>query len=240
MRLFTHVLPLALALLVPHAVWAQAPNDDDERGLGLRFNGMGRTLLQQSDLGGDLAARDTISNESRTDGEFVLDLALNAQPNENTEVQGVIRLRNEFGGFFGAGVNVEVRELWARGVVADVFRYRVGDMDLALTPYTLWLPDEDGVVNEPTLFQPLREIIEYEEFYTDNNTRRLQGAQVGFGLEFEEGLEAIDAETFIARLRGTNFTDTPTRLIAGGRLSQATVPLTSAGTRVNLGQTLSY
>ncbi|MEM8598775.1 MAG: hypothetical protein AAGF99_02545 [Bacteroidota bacterium] len=233
------LLALALALL-PVAASAQAPSDDPDEGIGLRFNGMGRTLLQQTGLGGDIADSDTINAQNQTDGEFVLDLALNAQPNADTEVQAVIRFRNEFGGFFGAGVNVEVRELWARGVVADVIRYRVGDMDKVLTPYTLYLEEEDGVVLEPEVFRPQKEILYYEEFYTGQNTRRLQGANLGFGLEFEQGLEALDVDAFIARLRGTNFTNTPTRLIGGGRASVSTAPLTSAGSQVDLGANLAY
>ncbi|MEL6610734.1 MAG: hypothetical protein AAFQ53_01460 [Bacteroidota bacterium] len=241
MRLLSlpRLLALTLALL-PVAASAQAPSDDPDEGIGLRFNGMGRTLLQQTNLGGNLADEDTVTPESQTDGEFVLDLALNAQPNSNTEVQGVIRFRNEFGGFFGAGVNVEVRELWARGVVADVIRYRVGDMDKVLTPYTLYLEEEDGVVLEPEVFRPQKEVLYYEEFYTGRNTRRLQGANLGFGLEFEQGLEALDVDAFVARLRGTNFTDTPTRLISGGRASVSTAPLTSYGSKVNLGTNLAY
>ncbi|MEL6445329.1 MAG: hypothetical protein AAFQ86_13970 [Bacteroidota bacterium] len=241
MRLFSlpRLLALTLALL-PVAASAQAPSDDPDEGIGLRFNGMGRTLLQQTNLGGNLADEDTVTPESQTDGEFVLDLALNAQPNSNTEVQGVIRFRNEFGGFFGAGVNVEVRELWARGVVADVIRYRVGDMDKVLTPYTLYLEEEDGVVLEPEVFRPQKEVLYYEEFYTGRNTRRLQGANLGFGLEFEQGLEALDVDAFVARLRGTNFSDTPTRLISGGRASMSTVPLTSYGSQVNLGANVVY
>ncbi|MEM6782629.1 MAG: hypothetical protein AAF624_02715 [Bacteroidota bacterium] len=227
-------------MLLPVAAAAQAPEDDADEGIGLRFNGMGRTLLQQTDLGGGLADADTVTAESQTDGEFVLDLALNAQPNSDTEVQAVIRFRNEFGGFFGAGVNVEVRELWARGVVADVIRYRVGDMDQVLTPYTLYLEEEDGVVLEPEVFRPQKEVLYYEEFYTGRNTRRLQGANLGFGLEFEQGLEELDVDAFVARLRGTNFSDTPTRLISGGRAAVSTAPLTSYGSTINLGTNLAY
>jgi hypothetical protein len=49
-----------------------------------------------------------------------------------------LRLRNEFGGFFGSGVSVEVRELWARGIIANTFKYRVGDFDHVQTPYTFY------------------------------------------------------------------------------------------------------
>jgi hypothetical protein len=211
--------PLALA---PSASGQGAPPDDAD-GLGLRFNGLGRSLIQQTDLGGRLMDTDTTTVETLADGEFVLDLAVNAQPNRVTEVQGVLRLRNEFGGFFGSGVTVEVRELWARGIVANAVEYRLGDMDLAMTPYTVYLPPADGIVNTPELFEPLLDRVYYEEFYTGFNERRFQGGRVDFGLDFAQGIETAEVGAFIARLRPTDFETTPTRLIGGGRIG-ATSP----------------
>ena len=239
MRLLPRLGLLALALGAPAAL-AQGAPAPDANGPGLRFNGLGRSYIQQSELGGTLAEADTATAGRLSDGEFVLDLAVNAQPNRVTEVQGVIRLRNEFGGFFGAGATVEIRELWARGVVADRVRYRLGDMDLALTPYTLFLPEEDGVVNEPELFVPQREVIDYEEFYTGENTRRLQGGTVDFGLAFDDGLEALDTRVFIARLRATDFQTVPTRLIGGGQLGLTSTPVGPYGSQARLGATLSH
>ena len=239
MRLLPRLGLLALALGAPAAL-AQGAPAPDANGPGLRFNGLGRSYIQQSELGGTLAEADTATAGRLSDGEFVLDLAVNAQPNRVTEVQGVIRLRNEFGGFFGAGATVEIRELWARGVVADRVRYRLGDMDLALTPYTLFLPEEDGVVNEPELFIPQREVIDYEEFYTGENTRRLQGGTVDFGLAFDDGLEALDTRVFIARLRATDFQTVPTRLIGGGQLGLTSTPVGPYGSQARLGATLSH
>jgi hypothetical protein len=229
----------ALAL-PPAPAHAQGAPEAEEEGPGIRFNGLGRTLIRQVDLGGDLLDTDTTSVESLTDGEFLLDLAVNGQPNDVTEVQAVIRFRNEFGGFFGAGVNVEVRELWARGIVADVLRYRVGDMDVALTPYTLFLSEADGSVNEPEVFVPQKELIYYEEFYTGFNTRRLQGGRLDFGLEFEQGLDALDARVFAARLRTTDFETTPSRFIAGGRVGATSSPFGPYQSRAGLGVNLAH
>lgn len=232
------VLPLlAIALAAPAG--AQGAPPATETGPGVRFNGYGRTYIQQSDLGGTLAATDTSTAENLFDGEFVLDLAVNAQPTRAVEVQGVIRLRNEFGGFFGAGATVEIRELWARGVLADAIRYRLGDMDLALTPYTLFLADEDGTVNAPEVFAPQREVIAYEEFYTDRNTRRLQGASLDFGLAFDRGLDAVETRVFLARLRGTDFLTVPTRLLGGGRIGATSVAFGPLDSQVRAGANLS-
>ncbi len=231
---------LAVALLLVGPARAQGAPEAAEPGPGVRFNGYGRTYIQQSDLGGTLAVADTSTAENLFDGEFVLDLAVNAQPVRAVEVQGVIRLRNEFGGFFGSGATVEIRELWARGVLADVVRYRLGDMDLALTPYTLFLTDEDGTVNEPELFAPQREVIDYEEFYTDRNTRRLQGGTVDFGLAFDQGLDAVETRVFLARLRPTDFQTTPTRLLGGGRVGATSVAFGPYASQARVGANLSY
>jgi len=240
--LFLAALSLLLApgaSLVPGA-FAQGAPEAEEDGPGVRFNGYGRSLVQQTGIGGTISDTDTLSVESLSDGEFLLDLAVNAQPNDVTEVQGVIRVRNEFGGFFGSGVTVEVRELWARGVIADVLRYRVGDMDVALTPYTLYLPEADGVVNTPALFRPLREVVYYDEFYTGFNERRLQGGNLDFGLRFEQGIEAAEIKAFVARLRATDFFEVPTRFIAGGRVGATSMRFGPYNSQAKLGVNLAY
>ncbi len=229
-----------LSLALASAASAQGAPDTEPAGPGLRFNGLGRSYIQQSTLGGRLAAADTVTAETLADGNFVLDLAVNAQPFRTAEVQGTLRLRNEFGGFFGAGATVEVRELWARGVIADAVRYRVGDMDLALTPYTLFLPERDATVNTPELFEPQRGVIDYEQFYTAGNTRRLQGGTVDFGLDFDRGLDAVDARVFVARLRATDFLTVPTRLISGGRVGATSPTVGPFASQARVGANLSY
>lgn len=202
----------------------------------LQFNGLGRTIISQTGIDGDILKADSSTIENITDGEFLLDLQVNANPNKNSEVSTIIRLRNEFGGFFGAGMAVEVRELWARGVIADVLKYRVGDMDVVMSPYTLFNPDEEGFVNEPAVFSPQREVVHYEQFYTDENTRRLQGASLDFGLDFAQGLKEMQAKGFIARIRGTDFFTVPNRLVTGGQFDFSTVTFNdSLGLKADFG-----
>ncbi len=193
--------------------------DKSESDKKVRFNGLGRTSIQQTNLDGPIL--DTLNGEVNqvTDGEFLLDVAINATPNDVTEVQGILRLRNELGGFFGAGQSIEVRELWARGIIADIVKYRVGDMDMVMSPYTLYMPIEEGVDNRAAIFQPQREIIDYEQFYTANNERRLQGAKLEMGLNFSKVLETADLTGFISRIRSTDFFTAPTRFVGGGSVS---------------------
>ena len=202
----------------------------------IRFNGLGRTLLSSTQIEGKVLEQDTNTARSQTDGEFLLDIAINATPNKNTEVQGVLRLRNEFGGFFGAGMSVELQELWARGIVGDVLKYRVGDLDHVMTPYTLYNQIEEGVINEPGIFQPQKDIIYYEQFYRNPNSRRLQGAKLDLGLKSPVLFKDVDLSGFFTRIRGTDFFNTPSRYVSGGHMYFNTPTLIdSLGTKAKIG-----
>ncbi len=235
MKNFRYILFFALLTLfggLPFGSYAQdgsaLPTEKPkEERPAVRFNGLGRTILQDTQIDGDALAGDTVTSRRLTDGEFLLDLEINAQPNEKTEVGSILRLRNEFGGFFGAGMSVEVRELWARGIIADALEYHVGDMDVAMTPYTFYFFDEEGSVNLPEAFRAQREVIYYEQFYHEGNTRRVQGAKLDFGLGFTKILREADFNAFISRVRGTDFLITPTRFTSGGQASFTTRKLYS-------------
>lgn len=235
MKNFRYILFLALLTLfggLPFGSYAQdgsaLPTEKPkEERPAVRFNGLGRTILQDTQIDGAALEGDTVTSRRLTDGEFLLDLEINAQPNEKTEVGSILRLRNEFGGFFGAGMSVEVRELWARGIIADVLEYHVGDMDVAMTPYTFFFFDEEGSVNLPEAFRAQREVIHYEQFYHDGNTRRVQGAKLDFGLGFTKVFREADFSAFISRVRGTDFLITPTRFTSGGHAKFTTRQLNS-------------
>lgn len=209
--------------------------DPEEGKKKISFNGLGRAYMLQTGLDGAVLKSDTTRAESLTDGEFLLDLALNAIPNDKTEIQGILRLRNEFGGFFGAGVSVEVRELWARGIIANALKYRVGDMDHEMTPYTLYSPDEEGMVHEAAVFHPQKEVIYYENFYQKGHSRRLQGAKLDVGLRFSKWLKDADFSGFVSRLRGTDFLTTPTRFLGGGSALFTTQTIDSLGAQAKVG-----
>jgi hypothetical protein len=85
-----------------------------------------------------------------------------------------------------------------------------------MSPYTFYVPLEEGVINQAAAFQPLREVIYYEQFYTDPHSRRMQGANLNFGLKFTQILRDANFRGFIARVRGTDFFTTPTRWVTGG------------------------
>jgi hypothetical protein len=241
---FIKHLGLLLLILMPMGIWAQdgssKPTEQEEDQPILRFNGLGRANLLSTGIEGNIRDADSTLVDQLTDGEFLLDLAINATPNENTEIQTILRLRNEFGGFFGAGVSVEVRELWARGIIADVLEYRAGDMDVAMTPYTLFMYDEEGMINEAEVFRPQKEVIYYEQFYGDEGERRLQGAKLDFGAELASVIDEVDVTGFAARIRGTDFFSAPNRYIGGGQVDLLRGPKDSLGFQAQLGVNYVY
>lgn len=236
---------LFLSLLLPVVGSAQdgssRPSEQEEKRQIVQINGLGRANINNTSIDGNVLEGDTSTARKLTDGEFLLDLAVNAQPTEQVEVQGILRIRNEFGGFFGAGVTVEVRELWARGVIANAVKWRVGDFDHVMTPYTFFNYQEEGVVNEPEAFRPFKELIYYEQFYTDEFTRRLQGANLDFGLDFASILQEANFNGFIARIRGNDFFTTPTRFTGGGTAQFVTQTLAdSLGLKAKVGVNVSH
>ena len=239
---------LAVAVLFSIAIEGQAQVEEalsDEQAesffKGVNFNGLGRVYLRQTDIEGDVLENDSLTPRRLTDGEFLLDLKMNATPNEKTEVQSILRLRNEFGGFFGAGQSIEVRELWARGIIANRVEYRVGDMDIEMSPFTFYMPTEEGVINQPSAFELQRNVIYYEQFYTNDNSRRMQGAKLDFGLKFNQVLRDAEFRGFIARVRGTDFFTVPTRWSSGGEAKFRTRKLIDqTGTKADFGFNIAH
>ena len=102
-----------------------------QNGKKVQFVGGARSL-------NTLAELDSASIPKRSGGYALLDLGIKINPNSNTEVMGMFRINNEYGGFWGGGVNFDVRQLYVRGVANDIFRYQVGNIDYKLTPYTFY------------------------------------------------------------------------------------------------------
>jgi hypothetical protein len=82
-------------------------------------------------------AGDTTTLPRENSGHVLADLGMNVRPNDQTEVQAMIRVRNDYGGFWGSGVSFDVRQLTVKGLINNRFRYALGDLDYKLTPFTM-------------------------------------------------------------------------------------------------------
>ena len=180
----------------------------------IQFVGTARSILNNDDI---LVKDDTITSKSNMGGYALIDLGVNIFPNKNTEVLGMIRIKNQLGGFYGAGVTFDVRQLYIKGIISNVVRYQLGDINYKLTPFTFYNNDFDDLVQHPQVFNIQKDIVNYETFYK-NNTWRQQGAALDFSLEFSKFLKEIKFNGFINRINVTDFNTVPDRFFTGGNI----------------------
>lgn len=178
------------------------------------IKGGARSVLANSELQVKDSIPDKVTAPKNAGGYALIDLGFNIRPNKNTEILGMIRINNRFGGFWGAGVTFDVRQLWLKGVIADKVRYQLGDINLKQTPFTFWNHDEDRCIQQPAVFDLQRDIVNYESFYVPG-TWRQQGAAVDFGLESLKLKSEWNFHGYLTRLNATNFGSQPERLHVG-------------------------
>ena len=182
----------------------------------IEFYGAAKTnILHQSlDVDGD-----TMNVPKANYGHSLIDLGILVRPSVNTEIATEFRLRNELGGFWGGAVTYGIRKLTLKGVVNDAIRYKIGDVDLEMTPYTLYNNNYHDVVNEATVFQIAREVIDYENYFSGNAWRQ-QGVQSSYGFYLNnETFKSIDVNLFSTRNRTADPSSaSPERLFSGGQI----------------------
>ena len=223
----------ALALVALAAVAASGAASAQTNLSGVRLGGLGRAVVTNQRLAGDALDGDTLNDRRSAGGYSLLDLAIEAEPNADTEARVVLRVRTDLGGFFGDGYRFGIRELYVRGTIADAFTYSVGDTDLRLTPYTVHSTPETAV-NEAAVFGIRRDVVRYETYQYGAETWRLQGLRTGVGLAFDRGVDRVRLEAFLARTAPTTGT-VPDRLLGGGRAAvEVSRALTLGATFVDL------
>jgi len=182
------------------------------------FNGVSRSIIQNNTITGNLTQNDTTNAKQLFSGYTLLDLGFNIKPNKNTQIISVVRLRNEFGGMYGAGVKFDIRQLTAKGVIGKAFKYQVGDIWMKQSALTFRNNTEETKVNEAEIFKISRQINYYENFYTTDNEWRMQGIQGEFGLNFDEVIKEITVTGFLTRNRPYQYATDGTKIFSGARL----------------------
>ncbi len=162
------------------------------------------------------AQNDTITPRNTQGGHALVDLGVNIQPTDQILIQGMVRIRNDYGGFWGSGVTFDVRQLSIKGILGGFLKYQLGDINYKLTDYTFnnkesLINKYKGVITAPNLDQ-----VRYDLFYMDDNTWRQQGGAVDFALEFDKGIKEVGFDLFTTRVRPTNFSTQDDRLYSGG------------------------
>jgi len=104
----------------------------------VEFFGAGRFSLNNSNLTGKLIESDTTTARKQLNGATLFDLGFHIRPNAETEIKAITRVQNDLNGFWGAGINFYLRELYLRGLLLNRISYQVGDLNTRMTPYTLF------------------------------------------------------------------------------------------------------
>ncbi len=180
----------------------------------IQFNGMARGDMSHNWLSSD----DTTNVDQSLGGAALIDLHLDIRPSDAVRISSTLRVKNAIGGFWGQGASLELREISIKGVAAKRIKYRFGDIDSRMTPYTLWNYYGECDNNEAEVFRFIREIRHQENFNYGHYWRN-QGGDLSWRLGFDKGVESIDFNTFAMRNRSLDDGKTPDRLQAGGTMT---------------------
>jgi hypothetical protein len=183
------------------------------------FTGLGRVYITNNNLTGNGVKNDTTSAKRATNGYTLFDLGINVSPSEMLKASVILRARNNFGGFYGDGSSLNIRQFRVEGVLGKVVKYQIGDIDLGNTPYTLYNFEEIYHDYESDIFKVKRDVVAYENFNFGNKWR-LQGGEAKTTLRFNKGIDKLKINAFGTRIKKANFsTGQPDRLLYGGRLN---------------------
>ena len=181
---------------------------------------------------------DTISAKNTSNGYNMLDLNTHVNPINNIEIFAQLRIKNSFGSFFGSGTEINVRQLKLKGTINDKVRFSVGDLFLKQTKFTLYNFDEEISGYENDILKSYRDIIHYENFYSENRWR-LHGIQTDFSYNFDRYIRSLNFDFFVTRPRGSNQINETTYssdlLLSGGSIiSEINKRLTLSSNYINL------
>jgi len=208
-----------LILIVFFEVFLSAMSLHAQLNENIWFDGLSRSYFARDAI--DKSMRDTLSAKNSSNGYNLLDLNTHVNPIKDIEIFAQLRIRNSFGGFFGSGTQISVRKLKAKGIINNKIRFSVGDLFLKQSKFTLYNYDEELSFYESQILKPYRDIIHYENFYTENRWR-LQGIQTDFSFEFDRYIRSLDFDFFITRPSGSSqineTTYTSDLLLSGGSI----------------------
>ena len=75
------------------------------------FDGLARSYFARDAIGENEQVEDTLSAKNVSNGYNLLDLNTHVNPIDDIEIFAQLRIQNTFGGFFGSGTSVNVRQL---------------------------------------------------------------------------------------------------------------------------------
>ena len=226
-----------ILLLIFFAVFLSAISLHAQINENIWFDGLSRSYFAR-DAVDKSTTDDTLSAKNTSNGYNLLDLNTHVNPIKDIEIFAQLRIRNSFGSFFGSGTEINVRQLKAKGVINNKIRFSVGDLFLKQSKFTLHNYDEELSGHENDMLKPYRDIIHYENFYTENRWH-LQGIQTDFSFEFDRFIRSLGFDFFVTRPSGSSQINETTYssdlLLSGGSMiSEINKRLTLSGNYINL------
>ena len=220
-----------ISLIVFYTIFLSAINLHAQSNENIWFDGLYRSYFARDAVNKSIT-EDTLSVTNTSNGYNLLDLNTHVNPIKDIEIFAQLRIRNSFGSFFGSGTEINVRQLNAKGTIDNKIRFSVGDLYLKQSKFTLHNYDEELSGYENDMLKPYRDIIHYENFYTENRWR-LQGIQTDFSFKFDRFIRSLGFDFFVTRPSGSSQINATTYssdlLITGG----------SAASEINKRLTLS-
>ncbi|MEY3398603.1 MAG: hypothetical protein RL220_1197, partial [Bacteroidota bacterium] len=207
-KIQTYILPLLLLCTLSVQMKAQ----EDKK---FTITGAARALYYGDDLEQETEPADTITVPKLNSGHVMVDLGMNIRPNRNTEILGMVRVRNDYGGFWGSGVTFDIRQLYVKGVIGGIVRYQLGDINYRMSPYTLWNYNQEAVSSLPFIFQQQTDVVNYDHFYNNDNSWRQQGGAAEWALVFKKYIDELQFHVVTTRVKASDFSQTNDRLFSG-------------------------
>jgi hypothetical protein len=181
------------------------------------LSGLGRVIVSHDKINGNINKGDTITPNKGMGGYILFDLKPTLRVNENLHANAILRVKNQFGSFFGDGTDFQFRQLQIMGRLGNKISYQLGDINVQMTPYTVFAFPEMYHEYEADIFAIRRSIANYENFVI-GNAWRLQGAQSFANFSFGKGIESLSVNTFAVRTNPTDDIFVPDRILAGTRI----------------------
>jgi hypothetical protein len=179
------------------------------------FTGAARGYFFGDKLDQQTSETDTTTIPRLNSGHVMADLGTHIRPNAQMEIIGMVRVRNDYGGFWGSGITFDVRQLSVRGVIGGVVRYQLGDMNYRMSKLTLWNNDQEFYGQMPTAFKQQFDVINYDHFYGNDNAWRQQGGSAEWGLTFKKWIQELQVQMVTTRNYASNFGNLSDRLFSG-------------------------
>ena len=181
------------------------------------LNGYGRVITSNNRLDGN-AVTGSAPNKGIS-GYSLFDLSPTIKVGNNLKVVSTLRVKNQFGGFFGNGTDFSFRQFQITGKIGKYVNYDLGDINIGegMSEYSVNNFDDMFNTYESKIFTQRRNILQYENFNFGNKWR-LQGAQARSKFVVSKVIDTLDLYGFLVRTVPSNEADIQDRLLAGARV----------------------